>query len=149
MKTGKVKKLYMTMPDMMRAGHRMTCDDLDCDEGGIIGDMNHETSEKYVMLLVSQKSYDLVKEAELVIDEGVLLENIYVDIDLNGLKEGSLIEIGELILEVTGPCESYGYLSALAPELPDVLRGNRGIFVRPVDEGRIQVGDEVKVLKEV
>ncbi|MCF6244691.1 MAG: hypothetical protein L3J43_06610 [Sulfurovum sp.] len=148
MKTGKVLALYMTMPDMMRAGHRMSCDDIDCDEGGIIGDMNYESSEEYVMMLVSKKSYDLIEEAELVISEGVLLENIYVDIDLYGLKKGALIEIGEVILEVTGPCEAYGYLSALSPELPDVLRGNRGLFVRPVDEGRLLVGDEVKVLKE-
>lgn len=146
MQKGKVLALYMTMPDMMiRSGHRMSCDDIDCDEGGIVGDINYEKSTEHVMLLVSQKSYDLIEEAELVIDKGVLMESIHVDIDLYSLKKGVYIEIGEVILEVTGPCEFYGYLSALSPELPDVLRGNRGLFVRPVGEGRLQVGDTVEV----
>ncbi len=148
MANGKVLALYMTMPDLMRSGHRMRCEDFECDPDGIIGDMNYETSEDYVMLLTSQKSYDIVEEAELVIDQGVLMESIHVDVDLYGLKKGSIIELGETLLEVTGPCESYGYLMALAPELPELLKGNRGIFVRPLDHGKISVGDEVKVLKE-
>ena len=130
---------------VIRSGHRMSCDDIDCDEGGIVGDINYEKSTEHVMLLVSQKSYDLIEEAELVIDKGVLMESIHVDIDLYSLTKGTYIEIGDVILEVTGPCEFYGYLSALSPELPDVLRGNRGIFVRPVGEGRLQVGDTVEV----
>ncbi len=146
---GKVLALYMTIPDMMRSGHRMSCEDLDVDEGGIIGDMSHETSEDKVMMLTSKKSYDIIEEAEFYIDNGVLMENIHVDIDLYSLGKGSLIEIGEVIFEVTGPCESYGYLAALAPELPTLLKGNRGIFIRPTEEGQLHLADEVKVLKEV
>jgi MOSC domain-containing protein YiiM len=148
MTSGKVLALYMTMPDMMRAGHRMTCDDIDCDPDGIIGDMNYESGAEHVMLLVSQKSYDIADEAGIVISEGVLLESIHVDIDLYGLKKGSVIELGESLLEVTGVCEASGYLRALAPELPELLEGNRGLFVRPMDYGRIAVGDEVKVIQE-
>ncbi len=149
MTSGKVKALYMTMPDMMRAGHRMVVDDFDCDPDGIIGDMNYEKAPAdKVLLLISQKSYDLIDEAELFVDQGALLENIIVDIDLYHLKAGSLIEMGETFLEVTGPCEAYGYLYGFDPELPEILKGNRGLFVRPVDYGRINVGDEVKVLKE-
>ncbi len=148
MQHAQVLKLYMTMPDMMRSGHRMECDDIDVDEGGIIGDLNHNTSTDKVILLVSKKSYDLIQEADLVVSEGVLLENIYTDVDLNYLQKGSIIEIGEVMMEVTGPCEAYGYLSALSPELPDVLQGNRGIFVRPVEEGRISLGDEITIIKK-
>ena len=35
--------------------------------------MHYETSKDYVMMLTSQKSYDLMEEAELVIDKGVLM----------------------------------------------------------------------------
>jgi len=145
MSNGKVLALYMTMPDMMRAGHRMTCQDIDCDPDGIIGDMNYETSEDKVMLLTCQVSYDLADEAGLVIEQGVLLESIHVDIDLYDLKAGDVIELGETLLEVTSHCEAYGYLMALAPELPDLIRGKRGLFVRPLDYGTIALGDEVKV----
>lgn len=148
MKSGKVLALYMTMPDMLRSGHRMSCEDFECDPDGILEDSNYDSDQDYVMMLTCQKSYDLIKEAELVIDQGVLMENILVDIDLYGLKKGSVIELGDALLEVTGPCESYGYLMALAPELPELIKGNRGLFVRPLDHGRIAVGDEVNVLKE-
>ena len=146
MSNGKVLALYMTMPDMMRAGHRMSCEDIDCDPDGIIDDMNYDTAtDNRVMLLTCQVTYDIATEADLVIEQGVLLENIHVDIDLYDLKAGDLIELGDTLLEVTEHCEAYGYLMALAPELPDLIRGKRGLFVRPLDYGSIAVGDEVKV----
>jgi len=149
MQNGKVLKLYMTMPDMMRSGHRMEVDDFDCDPGGIIGDMNYENApDDKVMLLTSQKSYDLIDEADLYVDPGALLENIHVDVDLYHLKAGSIIEIGEVLFEVTAPCEAYGYLYGFDPELPEIIKGNRGLFVRPVDDGRVNVGDEASVLKD-
>lgn len=148
MQSGKVLALYMTMPDMLiRKGHRMSCEDFECDPDGILEDSNYESEQDYIMMLTCQSTYDMIEEAELVIEQGVLMENILVDIDLYGLKKGSVIELGATLLEVTGPCESYGYLMALAPELPELIRGKRGLFVRPLDHGKISVGDEVKVLK--
>ena len=145
MSNGKVLDLYMTMPDMMRLGNRTTCEDFDCDPDGIIGDMNYETAEERVMLLTCQVSYDIAEEAEIVIEKGVLMESIHVDIDIYDLKVADVIEIGETLLEVTEICESYGYLYALAPELPELIQGKRGLFVRPLDYGTVRVGDEVKV----
>lgn len=148
MTTGKVLTLYMTMPDMMRSGHRMKCDDFECDPNGIQGDVNYENGAEHVMLLVSKKSYDIIEAAELVLEKGVLMENIYVDVDLYHLGKGSIIEIGETLFEVTGPCEAYRYLYSLAPELPELIHGKRGLFVSPVEEGRVEVGHGVKVVKE-
>lgn len=149
MTTGKVLTLYMTMPDMIRAGHRMKVEDMDCDEEGIMGSRDYENGSEHKMVIVSKKSYDIIEEAELVVDQGVLMEDIYVDIDINHLKAGSLIEIGDVVFEVNGPCESYRYLYAFAPELPELIHGQRGIFVTPVEYGQLAVGNEVKVLKEV
>ncbi|MBT5935053.1 hypothetical protein [Sulfurimonas sp.] len=149
MTTGKVLTLYMTMPDMIRAGHRMSVEDMDCDEDGIMGSRDYENGSDHKMVIVSKKSYDIIEEAELVVDQGVLMEDIYVDVDINHLKAGSLIEIGDVIFEVNGPCESYRYLYAFAPELPELIHGQRGIFVTPVEYGQLAVGNEVKVLKEV
>lgn len=149
MQSGKVLALYMTMPDMLiRSGHRMSCEDIECDPDGILEDSNYDSDQDYVMMLTCQTTYDMIEEADLVLERGVLMENILVDIDLYGLKKGSVIELGDTLLEVTGPCESYGYLMALAPELPELIRGKRGLFVRPLDHGKLSVGDEVKVLKE-
>mgnify|MGYP001130454842 FL=1 len=149
MTSGKVLSLYMTMPDMIRAGHRMTVEDIECDENGIMGSRDYENGSEHKMVIVSKKSYDIIEEAELVLEQGVLMEDIFVDIHLYHLKAGSLIEIGDIIFEVNGLCEDYRYLYAFAPELPDLLKGQRGLFVTPIDYGGMAVGDEVKVIKEV
>ena len=148
MTTGKVLSLYMTMPDMIRAGHRMRVDDMDVDENGIMGSRDYENGTDRNMVLVSKKSYDIIEEAELVLEEGVLMEDIYVDIDLYHLKKGSVIEIGDVLFEVISLCEDYRYLYAFAPELPELLEGQRGLFIRPLDDGGMAVGNEVKILKE-
>jgi len=148
MQSGKVLSLYMTMPDMMRSGHRMRVEDIECDENGIIGSRDYENDTEHTMVLVSQKSYDIIEEAELVFERGLLMEDICVDIDLYHLKQGSIIEIGELLFEVLRPCEDYRYLYAFAPELPELLEGQRGLFISVVEYGGMQVGSEVKVIKE-
>lgn len=148
MTSGKVITLYMTMPDMMRAGHRMRVEDMDCDENGIMGSRDYESGTQHKMVLVSKKSYDIIEEAELVFERGLLMEDIYVDIDLYHLNKGSIIEIGKMVFEIDGPCEDYRYLYAFAPELPELIHGNRGLFISPIEYGGMQVGNEVKVLKE-
>jgi len=148
MTSGKVLSLYMTMPDMIRAGHRMRVEDMDCDENGIMGSRDYENGSEHKMVIVSKKSYDIIEEADLVLEEGVLMEDIYVDVDLYHLKAGSIIEIGDVLFEVNGPCESYRYLYAFAPELPELIQGKRGLFVTPIEYGAMAVGNEVKVIKE-
>jgi len=148
MQTGKVLALYMTLPDFMRSGHRTSCDAFECDPDGIVGDDNYETSEEHVMLLTCQTSYDIATEADIPLDAGILLENIHVDIDLYDLKEGAIIEIGETLLEVTGPCNAFGYLARYAPEVVELLENKRGLFVRPLEYAQtISLEDEVSVLK--
>lgn len=148
MTNGKVLSLYMTMPDMMRSGHRMRVDDLDFDDNGIIGSKDYENGTEHNIVLVSKVSYDIIEEAELVLEEGTLMEDIYVDVDLYHLKKGSIIEIGEMLFEVKGSCEDYRYLYAFAPEVPELIHGKRGLFISPIVYGGIQVGNEVKVIEE-
>jgi len=129
MTSGKVLSLYIIMPDMMRAGHRMRVEDMECDENGIMGSRDYENGTEHKMVIVSKKSYDIIEEAELVLERGVLMEDIYVDVDLYHLKAGSVIEIGDILFEVDGPCEDYRYLYAFAPELPELIQGKRGLFI--------------------
>jgi hypothetical protein len=149
MENGKVLSLYMTMPDLMRSGHRMRVEDFECDEQGIVGDVNYEQEGEFLMLLTSQVTYDIIDKTEFVIDQGVLLESIHVDVDIYGLQKGTIIEIGETYFEVQGSCEDYGYIYRLAPEIPELIKGKRGLFVKPIEYGRVYVGDSVNVVKEV
>jgi len=148
MENGKVLSLYMILPDMIRAGHRMQVDDLDCDPSGIVGSRDYEDTVDFTMVLVCKKSYDIIEEAELVLGDGVLMEDIFVDVDLYHLKAGSIIEIGDAIFEVRGLCEDYRYLYAFAPELPELLEKQRGLIIAPIDYGSIAVGSDIKVIKE-
>ena len=127
MTSGKGLSLYMTMPDMLRTGHRMKVEDFECNPGGIVGDKNYEDPNAAPILLVSQKSYEIIDEAELILDKGVLMENIYVDIDLNHLKEGTIIEIGDTLFEVNGPCKAFApAFTALQAE----FKNKRVIFTK-------------------
>lgn len=148
MSSGKVLDLYMTLDDPMRSGFRTTCEDIDCDHNGIVGDLQYEKAMKDGILLVSKKSYDLLEAEGFEFDKGILLENIYVDIDLNHLKQGSIIEIGDVIFEVVGPCNAFGYLYGFDPEIPELLKGNRGIFIVAKEYGQIGIDDEVTVIEE-
>ena len=148
MASGKVLSLYMTVPDLMRSGHRMQCESIECDPTGIIGSREYESGEDQLLLLVSKVSYDLIEEADLVVDKGLMLENIYVDVDLYHLKAGSIIEIGDVLFEVKGSCEDYRYLYTFVPEAADLIQGKRGLFVKAVEHGGIAIGDEVTVVQE-
>jgi len=141
MTSGKVLALYMTVPDLMRSGHRMMCDSLDCDPQGIIGDVKYESGAGYVMLLVCKSTYEIIEEADLMLDTGTL-------VDLYHLKPGSIIEIGDNLFEVNASCEDYRYLYAFAPEIPDLIQGKRGLFVTPIEYCNIQTGDTVTIVKE-
>jgi MOSC domain-containing protein YiiM len=148
MANGKVLTLYMTMPDMMRSGYRQTVDNFECNQGGIVGDKNYEIEGKNMILLVSKSSYELIRIEDLYIEQGLLMENIYTDLEINHLKEGSVVEIGDVLFKVTGHCHAYRYLYAFAPNLPEVLENKRGIFIEPLEHGTIYVDDEVSILEE-
>jgi len=148
MNSGKVLNLYTTVEVMMRAGHRMQCDEIECDFDGIFMDINYDNGKDTNILLVSKKSYDLIDEAELVIDKGFLMENIYVDMDINHLTKGTQIQIGETLFEVVRPCENYAYLYTFAPEVPELIKNNRGIYIEAVDHGLVKVGDTISIIEK-
>lgn len=148
MSNGKVLSLYISMPDLMRTGHRMKVDDFDCDSSGVVGSLSYDNDIERNLVLVSKKSYEIIEEAELVLEQGVLMEDIFVDVDLYHLKKGDIIQIGETIFNVVGPCEDYRYLYAFAPELPELLEGKRGLFISPIEYGTLEVGNEVTVLEQ-
>lgn len=143
----KVLMLYMTMPDMMRSGHRMEVEDFECDPDGIMGDVNYEKGND--LLMVAKETYEIIEAADLVVDQGLLMENILVDDgSIYNLKKGTVIEIGDVMFEVKGACEAYGYLYHLAPELPELIQGKRGIFISPIEHGEVAIGNEVVVIQD-
>ena len=143
----KVEQLYMTQPDMLRSGHRVACDSLECDPDGIIGDVNHGIPDKNLLLAVSTQSYDIIDASDIVLDRGILMENILVDFDIDALKPGTIIEIDDVLFEIIRPCKAFAYLYGFAPELPELLEHKRGMFLRPLEEGQICIGSTVRIVQ--
>lgn len=76
---------------------------------------------------------------------------------LESLAPGTLLQVGEAVLELTGPCEPCTHIGALnRVEDPAAfqasLAGRRGQLARVVEvegEGRIRTGDRVAVIPHV
>ncbi|HXF83255.1 MAG TPA: MOSC domain-containing protein [bacterium] len=85
---------------------------------------------------------------------GDLREQITVDFPpLETLAPGTLLQVGQAVLELTGPCEPCTHIGALngvadREAFRDALRGRRGQLARVVrveGRGTIRVGDRVAV----
>lgn len=78
---------------------------------------------------------------------GMIRENITTrGLNVNGLKPGECLRIGEAQLEVTIPCTPCGQIEALRPGLRKEIRGRRGMFCRIVKGGSIRQGDAIEKL---
>lgn len=81
------------------------------------------------------------------IDPGQLRRNIVVKgINLQALKE-KYFQIGEAILEMTGPCHPCSRMEEnLGKGGYNAMRGHGGITARVIREGFIKIGDIVKMV---
>lgn len=81
------------------------------------------------------------------IDPGLLRRNIVVKgINLQALKD-KYFQIGEAILEMTGPCHPCSRMEEnLGEGGYNAMRGHGGITARVIQEGYIHTGDTVKVM---
>ena len=77
---------------------------------------------------------------------GQVKENITTHgLRLNDLSKGQRLEIGQTVLEVTGPCEPCSRMDEIRMGLQQELHGQRGILCRVVDGGRIRRGDAIQM----
>jgi MOSC domain-containing protein YiiM len=75
------------------------------------------------------------------LEYGSLGENILVDHNINTLTTGDQFKIGDILLEVTQNCTLCNGLSILDPKLPEVLKNDRGIFVKAITSGIVKKDD--------
>ena len=61
------------------------------------------------------------------------------------LTKGQRLQIGEAILEVTGPCDPCSRMDEIRMGLQQELLGQRGTLCRVVEGGRIQRGDTIEL----
>jgi MOSC domain-containing protein YiiM len=89
---------------------------------------------------------DLETLEEFGIAPGRVRENITTrGIALGTLPLGQWLRAGEVLLEVTKPCEPCHQMNEIRQGLQEAIRGRRGLLCRVVESGRIRRGDRVEI----
>ena len=140
---GRVIELFISKKDKPKRSSRTI---IEVDHKGIIEDKFYAKDVERSILLTSTQSYDLALKNSIEMSYGALGENILIDYNPYSLVLGSQIQIGEVVLEVTQNCTICNHLSIIDKTLPKLLKDDRGIFVKVVEEGCIKKGDKVYLL---
>src|SRR5688572_33173178 len=81
---------------------------------------------------------------ELDLEPGTINENVVIDgLDVMSLSQGQKLRMGSALVEVTIPCEPCIQMERVRPGLRAALQNRRGMFVRVITPGEINVGDLV------
>lgn len=141
---GKVLKLYITKDDANKT--RLSKESVTVDEKGVQEDKFYAKDAQRSILITTQESYDLAQANNITIDSGVLGENILIDINPYALLPGQRLTIGNALLEITQNCTLCKGLTSINSKLPKLLKDDRGIFAKALNEATISLGSEVKIL---
>jgi MOSC domain-containing protein YiiM len=107
---------------------------------GFQGCAHRRPGGKRQVLLIDRETLDVLE-----LSPGSIRENITTEgLNVNGLKPGETLRIGQALLEVTIPCTPCGQIEALRPGLRKAIRGRRGMFCRVLEHGIIRQGDTIE-----
>jgi MOSC domain-containing protein YiiM len=93
----------------------------------------------------------LLMDAETLQDfqltPGIVRENVTTEgLDVNSLRLGQKLRIGEVELEVSLVCDPCEQIEALRPGLEAAMRGKRGMLCKVTHGGTLKVGDEIELM---
>jgi MOSC domain-containing protein YiiM len=115
------------------------------DTKGIISDKFYNKDTQRSILITSYESYLLAKKHDITIPYGSLGENILIDYNPYSLPPGTQMHIGTCILEISQNCTLCNHLSKLHPSIPRLLKNDRGIFAKVIQEGEIKKKDTILI----
>jgi MOSC domain-containing protein YiiM len=109
---------------------------------GFEGCVHARPGSKRQALLVDSETLDAMN-----LEPGVIRENITTEgLNVNGLKIGEQLQIGDVQLEVTAVCTPCDQLEKVRPGLRKELWGRRGMLCRVIAGGTIRRGDPIERL---
>jgi TatD DNase family protein len=112
---------------------------------GLQGDAHAGAWHRQVSLLSYQKIEDFRAKGAKV-EDGAFGENLVVDgIDFRPLPVGTILNCGEVVLEMTQigkECHSH---CAIFKTMGDCIMPREGVFAKVIQGGYISVGDEMYV----
>jgi MOSC domain-containing protein YiiM len=113
---------------------------------GIVGDAHAGDWHRQVSLLAIESIHKMQKLG-LEVDTGDFAENITTEgIDLVSLPIGTLLRVGEALLEVTQIGKECHTRCAIYHQAGDCVMPKEGIFAKVVQGGVAQAGDSVSVI---
>lgn len=121
---------------------------LNLDTEGIVDDKHYNKNTSRSVLITSLESYLLAKSHGIEIPYGSLGENILIDYNPYHLKAGRKLKIGNTLLEISQLCTLCKSLTQIDTNLPKLLRDDRGIFAKVIEEGSIKEDDSIYLLDE-
>jgi len=143
---GKVLELFITKEEAQKKS-RIKVSTITIDANGIIGDKFYAKDDARAILITTKESYAMAENAHITLDSGLLGENILIDINPYGLKEGDQLMIGNTVLQITQNCTLCKGLSTIDSKLPKLLKNDRGIFAKYIQgDTFINLNDSVKFL---
>ena len=140
---GKVIRLFLSKKEEPKRQNKAK---IYLDEKGVIDDKFYDKGVERSVLLSSTHSYTLASEHQILMEYGTLGENILIDYNLYSLTMGTVLQIGEVKVEITQNCTICNHLSSVDKALPKLLRKDRGIFVKVIQSGVIKEEDKVYLL---
>lgn len=116
---------------------RVSKEKLQLDDSGVVDDKFYAKNTNRLILITSTAAYELAKSSGVELVHGSLGENILIDQNINHLIIGSQFKIGDVVLEITQNCTLCKGLSTMDPQLPEILKNDRGVFAKAVTSGCI------------
>ena len=139
MNDGRIENLFL------KARHKQpmkAVDEARAEAGrGLVGDVSYGRKIRQV-LLIEKETLD-----EFVLTPGQVRENAVVSgVALAGLAEGTRVQAGDVLLEVTDDCAPCQLIEDIRPGLQGAMDGRRGTLFRVLEGGTMRLHDEVRVV---
>jgi MOSC domain-containing protein YiiM len=111
-------------------------------DAGFEGCAHARPASRRQVLLVDRETLEAMN-----LQPGMIQENITTHgLNVNGLRIGQLLRVGEARLEVTLVCTPCDQMEAIRPGLRKELWGRRGMLCRVLEGGLIRRGDPIDKL---
>ena len=109
---------------------------------GLEGCAHARPQGKRQVLLMDRETLDVFELAPGIVRENVTTEGL----DVNGLKVGQRLKIGEVELQVSLVCDPCEQIETLREGLQAAMEGKRGMLCQVLRGGLLRRGDAIEVM---
>jgi MOSC domain-containing protein YiiM len=138
---GEVLEMFISTKD-----GRVNKNKLDLDAKGVLEDKYYNKDIQRSVLIASTHSYDLARSQGVEAPFSALGENLLISYNPYHLKKGEKLHVGTVILEISQHCTLCKSLAKVESSLPKLLKDDRGIFAKVIQDGVISKGDNIYLL---